>query len=182
MVQSVSNDALWVKLSEIEEKIDRQKTPASTEQVDISLELMVNKDEVIAEIKERAKLLGMHGDSNYAAINQNIGTVREIVEKVGNVVARIRKQQRESAEQVEPQKENTTVYFNFRFFKVEKTSLFIVVFGLLVFTFTVFSMKQQNDYSFLLDEYYKLRIELRDVQTENDSLQKAVIPTIKKKK
>lgn len=44
--------------------------------------------------------------------------------KVLNIVAQIRKQQKEDAEQ---EKETTENYFNFRFFKVKKTSLVIAV-------------------------------------------------------
>ncbi len=171
MAQSVSNDALWEKLSEIEKKIEMQKMSASTqEQTDISSELKVNKNEIITKIKEQAKLLCMHDDSNYAAINQNIGMVREVVEKVWNIVVRIRKQQRESVEHIETQKENTIAYFNFRFFKVRKTSLVIAILGLLVFILTLFSMKQQNDYSLLLDRYYRQGIVISEMQMEIDSV------------
>ena len=51
MAQSVSNDALWVKLSEIEEKINRllkeqKEAVPLQEQVDISPLLTANKDEI----------------------------------------------------------------------------------------------------------------------------------------
>jgi hypothetical protein len=46
-------------------------------------------------------------------------------------------------------------YLNFKFFRVRKTSAVIAILGLLVFILTLFSMKQQNDYSLLMDEYYR---------------------------
>lgn len=46
----------------------------------------------------------------------------------------------------------------------------IIVLNLLVFILTLFSMMQQNDYSLLVDEYYKQAIELRKMRMEIDSL------------
>lgn len=40
----------------------------------------------------------------------------------------------------------------------------------MVFILTLFSMMQQNDYSLLMDEYYKQAIELRKMRMEIDSL------------
>ncbi|MBK5721832.1 hypothetical protein JGH11_13210 [Dysgonomonas sp. Marseille-P4677] len=42
-------------------------------------------------------------------------------------------------------------YFNFKLFKVRKLSFVIVVLGLLVFILTVFCMKQQNNYTLLIN-------------------------------
>ena len=57
-------------------------------------------------------------------------------------------------------------YFNFRFFKVKKTSLMIAILGLLVFILTLFCMKQQNDYSLLMDEYYRQSITVQKLYEE----------------
>jgi hypothetical protein len=76
---------------------------------------------------------------------------------------------------------DTQSYFNFRFFKVRKTSLVITILGLLAFILTLFSMKQQNDYSLLMDEYYRQGFELREVQNEIDSLSTMKKNTVKKK-
>lgn len=46
-------------------------------------------------------------------------------------------------------------YFSFWFFKIRKTTLIIVLLGLLVLLLTLFCMKQQNDYMLLMNEYYK---------------------------
>lgn len=144
MAKSVSNDALWEKLSEISEQLNRLSTEqksqiASTNQEENSSDLCDIKDEIIAEIKQQGYLLGNHGDSNYKAINQNIAVSDEIVRKIYNVVIQIGKQQKETAEQKVVSKD---AYFNFRFFKVQKSSVVIAVLGLLVFLLMIFCMKQ----------------------------------------
>lgn len=154
MAKTVSNDALWEKLSEISEQLDRlsaeQKTQiTNTNQEENSSDLCNIKDDIIAKIKQQGYLLGKHGDSNYKAINENITTSDETIRKIFNVVIRIRKQQKEVVEQKVVSKD---VYFNFKFFKIRKTSFVIAVLGLLVFILTLFCMKQQNDYLLLIKE------------------------------
>ena len=60
------------------------------------------------------------------------------------IVARIRKQQKETVESPKINKEN---YFNLWLFKVRETSFVIAILTLLVLILTLFYMKQQNDYS-----------------------------------
>ena len=192
MAQTVSNDALWEKLSEMEKGLSElaktQKSSAQTpEQVGL-------KDEIIAEIKEQAHILGKHGDSNYGAINQNVATLDEILRKVWNIVTHIRKQQREAIGQqiegskepqldlLEPQSKDNYEFFNFRFFKVKKTSIVITMLGILIFTLTIFCMKQQDDYSLLTEVCYKQSLYIDQVKTEADSLRNVIKPNIKKKK
>ena len=87
----------------------------------------------------------------------------------------IRKQQIES---VEPQKTDDS-RFNFKFFKVRKTSFVIAILGLLVFFLTLFCMKQQNDYSLLMNEYHKQNITIQKLdvvlkeKTEKEKSKKA---------
>ena len=45
----------------------------------------------------------------------------------------------------------------------------IAFLALLVFILTLFNMKQQNDYSLLIDEYYRQAIELREMQGQTES-------------
>lgn len=181
MSKSVSNDALWEKLSEISEQFNsllslQEKQVSTNDQAGKKSDINNVRDELIAEVEKQAKLLGMHGDSNYGAINQNIANVNEIVKKVWNIVARIRKQQRETVEHqtksgIEQQldaiemlgKENRE-YFNLRFFKLRKTSVVITKLGLLVFTLTLFCMKQQNDYTLLKHEYHRQNLEMKDIK------------------
>jgi len=69
------------------------------------------------------------------------------------------------SEKQQKEKDNQS-YFKFKFFKVRKKSLIIIILGLLVFILTLFSTKQQNDYLLLMDEYYRQGIELREIQAE----------------
>jgi hypothetical protein len=191
MAQSVSNDALWVKLSEIEKKIEMQKTSVSThEQTDISSELKANKDEIIEIFKRCIQGLGTHCDSHFKTIHENIKLSDELTKDEFQVLscmwAWMQEKEKEAKEQekVKPTsaQEAGSSHLNLRFFKVRKTSVVITILGLLVFILTVFSMKQQNDYSLLLNEYYRQDITIWKLQTQVDSLTNIVKPTIKKKK
>lgn len=171
MAQSVSNDALWEKLSEIDKKMDQlvitNKTSTLDDQnVTVKFDFQKDKDEIIKEIQEQIYKLGKHSDINFGAANQNIGTVNDTIRKVLNIVSHTRKHQRETAEL---QKTDNT-HFNFRFFKVRKSSLVIAILGLLVFILTLFCMKQQNDYTLLMGEYYGQGVVIREVQAEIESL------------
>ncbi|MDR3047418.1 MAG: hypothetical protein LBU51_07385 [Bacteroidales bacterium] len=127
MAQSVSNDALWEKLSEMDKKFEEL-------------------------IKSDIHTLGLSNDSHFEANRKNIQLLNENIFKTWKVVSQIRKQQKESNE---VQKNDGESCFNFKFFKVRKTSFIITILGLLVFILTLFCMKQQNDYSLLIDEYYR---------------------------
>ncbi len=173
MAQSVSNDALWVKLSEVEQKVDRllveQKSPVPTQEPAVNKsDSTAVKEEIITKIKNEIRILGLSSDSHFKANTKNIIAITETIQKVWNIVSRIRKQQRES---IEPQKTEDS-HFNFRFFKVRKTSFVIVILGLLVFILTLFCMKQQNDYALLMDENYKKIVSFKEIQTEVDSLKR----------
>ncbi|MDR2918652.1 MAG: hypothetical protein LBV72_04720 [Tannerella sp.] len=190
MAQSVSNDALWVKLSEIEEKIDRQKAPASTqEQINISPELEANKDEIVDIFKRCIQGLGTHCDSHFKTIHENIklsnGFSKDGFQVLSYMWAWMQEKEKEAKEQesVRPKSEQEAgnSYLNLWFFKIRKTSVVITILGLLVFILTVFSMKQQNDYSLLMDEYYRQDITIWKLQTQVDSLQN-ILPNQNKKK
>ncbi len=183
MAQSVSNDALWEKLSEMDKKLNElaniQKSEASQqEQTEIKLDFREVKDEITAKIKEESSLLGMHSDINFGTINKNIELLHGSIGKVFNIVSRIRKQQKEF---VEPQ-EASDSHFNFRLFKVRKTSLVITVLALLVLLLTLFCMKQQNDYSLLLDEHYRQTAIIKEIQMKADSLRSISNINVEKKK
>jgi hypothetical protein len=173
MAQSVTNEALWVKLSEVEQKLDellvKQKSQVPTQEPSGNKpDFTMVKEEIITKISDEIARLGRSSDSHFEANKKNIEAMTEIMQKVWNIVSRIRKQQRESTELQPESKEG---YFNFRFFKVRKTSFVISALGLLVLIhLTLFCMKQQNDYSLLMDEYYRQGIINRQVQSEVDSL------------
>ncbi len=175
MAQSVSNDALWEKLLEMDRKLDRfsnihHPVVPEQEQAGIKPDVTVVKDEIITEIKAQAYILGKHNDSNFAANGQNMEMLNGNILKVLNIVSRIRKQQRESTEPTETDDHRS--YLNFKFFKVRKTSFIIAILGLLVFMLTLFCMKQQNDYARLMDECYRQSITMgqqkEKIKTKNE--------------
>jgi hypothetical protein len=195
MSKSVSNDALWEKLSEVSLQLNylsaaQKPQDLSSEQAEKSPDLGRIKAEIIAEIEEQGKLLGMHSDINFKANEQNVKVIDENIRRIFNIVSRIRKQQKEAIEppktdngqQSEILETPAKEYFNFRFFKLRKSSLIITVLGLLVFILTLFSMKQQNDYSLLMEEYYRQGIEMREIKVEVDSLRKNTKPDVVVKK
>lgn len=188
MSKSVSNDALWEKLTEISELLNRSK---QTENV---LDFNSVKDEIFAEIERQTTKLGKYYDLNFKANEDNWKVTDENITKILGIVSRIRKQQRETVEQqaesdseqrletLETQTKDNREYFNFRFFKLRKSSLMITILGLLVLTLTLFCMKQQNDYTLLNDQYYKQSVTVKEMQVEVDSLRNSLINQNRKKK
>lgn len=171
MAQSVSNDALWLKLLEMDKKLDKvsveQKSPVPTQELaGNKLDFTEVKDGIITEIKNEIRILGWSSDSHFEANKKNVEAMTEIIQKVWNIVSRIRKQQRESAQPPEKEKESC---FNFKFFKVRKASVVMAMLALLILILTLFCMKQQNDYSLLMDEYYRQCVEIREIRIELDS-------------
>lgn len=167
MAQSVTNEALWVKLLEIDKKLDKHsaepKTPVSTQKtVENKPGFTGIKDDIITKISDEIARLGRSSDSHFDANKKNIIVITETIQKVWNIVSRIRKQQREAVES----REASGHYFNFRFFKVRKTSIVITLLSLLVLILTLFCMKQQNNYSLLLDGYYRQNIKIKEMQAE----------------
>jgi len=178
MSKSVSNDALWEKLSEIEEKINKslmgQKPPIPIQkQVDITSELKANKDVIIEKLEKYIQGLGTHCDKHFKFIQTKIGKLdNDITDAIACLVHLIKeseKQQESKNEHVIPEPKES--YFNFRYFKIKKTSLVITILGILVFILTLFCMKQQNDYSLLIEKYYRQGIEIREMRIEVDSLE-----------
>ena len=169
MAQTVSNDALWEKLSEIDKKIDmcmtKQNAPTSSLK-DITSEIRANKDEILKDLRKYIQALGTHCDIYFKANLKNIEQLDVNTQEVYKVLACVWSEMRES----EGQKNDEKSYFRFKFFKVKKTSLLITVLGILIFILTVFCMKQQNDYSLLTGEYYRQGFVIKEAQIKMDSL------------
>lgn len=188
MSKTVSNDALWEKLSEISEQLNRSK---QTENI---LDFNGVKDEIFAEMERQTTKLGKHYDLNFKANEDNWRVTDENITKIFDIVSRIRKQQRETSERqsesdteqrleaLEAQTNDNREYFNFRFFKLRKTYVVITMLGLLVLILTLFCMKQQNDYALLNGKYYKQSAVIREMQVEVDSLRNTLINQNRKKK
>lgn len=198
MSKSVSNDALWEKLSEIEEKIEKSLIEQNAivpvqNQAGEPPELEVYRDEILVKIEEKYHLLGTHSQSHFDANKQKIDVLDENIRKVLTVVRHIRKQQKETVEQqsgndteqrlkvLETLEKENKEYFNLRFFKLRKTHVMITILDLLVFILTLFCMKQQNDYTLLMNEYYQQSIVIKEVQIEVDSL-KSIKSSVPKRK
>ncbi|MCC8155130.1 MAG: hypothetical protein LIP01_13615, partial [Tannerellaceae bacterium] len=113
MAQSVLNDALWEKLIEIDKKLDKlsvvQKTSTPKEELTGNKpDFDSIKEEIITEIKEKALLLGGHSDSHFNANRENLKILNDNILKTLKVVTLIWKQQKQS---IQPQEENKEKYF-----------------------------------------------------------------------
>lgn len=175
MAQSVSNDALWEKLSEIDKKLEKlseaqKSSTLSDKQAIIKSDFQKEKDEIISKLEKYIQGLGTHCDSHFNVIHKNIEQLEKDTEGVYKILscmsAILKEPQKQSVIKLDDEKS----YLNFRLFKFRKSSLVIAVLGLLVFILTLFCMKQQNDYSLLYHKYHRKSIVLREVQTEVDSL------------
>jgi hypothetical protein len=170
MSKSVSNDALWEKLSEIEEKINKslmeQKTSVPIQsQVDIAPDLKVNKDLIIEKLEKYIQGLGTHCDKHFKFLQSKVDKLdNDMADAIACLVHLVKESGKQQNEK------DIQSYFNFKFFKVKKISITVTVLGLLVFILTLFSMKQQNDYSLLMRKYYRQGIEIREMRIEADSL------------
>lgn len=188
MSKSVSNDALWQKLSEMDEKFNQyvkeQKSPVSVQkQVDLTPEIKATKDEIAELFKNGLQGLGTHCDSHFKTMYEHIEQLEKDIEGIYEILTCISYLLQEPKKQPETKQEPDKSYLNFKFFKLRKTSVVITILGLLVLTLTVFSMKQQNDYVLLNDEYYRQNIVIREMQSRADSLQNVMAkPVVKKKK
>jgi len=181
MANTVLNDALWEKLSEIEERIDKGfkewNAPApSSKQADVTPEIKESKEKIIEIIKKCIQGLGSHCDMHFKSILEKSSKLNKTSDDVMLLLIHLVKESQKPKES-----ENAKSFFNFKFFKIRKTSVVIAVMSILIFTLTVFSMKQQNDYTLLTNEYYRQAIELRKMQSGIDSI-KVVNPVFKKKK
>ena len=188
MSKSVSNDALWEKLSEIEEKINEgfkeQNAPVQAqEQDDLSPEIEASKEEILNLIKQAVRELDANCNVRFKNIEDGIIYIGKDEGKILEALVCMWTEMKEAIREQQKQKqENTKFYFSFKFFKIRKTSVTIALLGLLVFILTLFSMKQQNDYSLLMEKYYRQGIEIREMQVEVDSLKNVLTNQNVKKK
>lgn len=171
MAQSVSNDALWEKLSEVDKKLEKlsemQKTSnLGNEQVIINNDFQKEKDEIVSKLEKYIQGLGTHCDSHFKVIHKNIGQLEEDTEGVYKILSCMAAILKEPQEQPVIKWDDGNSYLNFRFFKLRKSSIVIAILGLLVLILTVFCMKQQNDYVLLMNEHHRQSIEAKEMQKE----------------
>ncbi len=187
MAQSVSNDALWEKLSEIEGKVveairaKKALDPEQNRQVEITA---ASKEEIIETIKEEICKYGQSYESYFEANEKNIKTVYNSVLKIQQQTEQVNQVQiPEVDEPKKSQDKDKQAYFYFIFFRVRKTSVIIAILGLLVFILTLFCMKQQNDYSLLNSKYYRQYMVIDRILMEIDSLKNMIEkPKMEKKR
>lgn len=182
MKNKVSNEALWIKLSEMDEKLNKLSTSQiSDESLSNQEKISFLKEELPALITAHAKMLAKHSESHFEANRQNVGNLGNQLAKIWNVVFHIRKQQKEDAERSHTPKVDRS-YLDFRFFRVRKTTIIISVLAVLVFMLTLFTMKQQSDYSQLVSEYYRQTIKMDKLKSEVDSLRITIVSAGRTKK
>ena len=168
MAQSVSNDALWEKLSEVDKKLEKlsemQKiSNLGNGQAIINIDFQKGKDEIVSKLEKYIQGLGTHCDSHFKVIHKNIEQLEENTEGVYKILSCMSAMLKEPQEQSVTKSGDKKSYLNFKFFKLRTSSLVIAVLGFLVFILTLFCMKQQNDYVLLLEEGYKQNIILKSL-------------------
>lgn len=142
MANSVSNDALWEKLSEISEQIKSGKQVEST-----------------PDFSEIAEAIHAFRQANNACFEENKKNISIVNKNILLGLKRVASIQEQVESHAEQDKSDKASYFDLKFFKLRKTSVVIALLGLLVLILTVFCMKQQNDYALLIDEFYRLILE-----------------------
>lgn len=165
MANSVSNDALWEKLSEISEQLKDSKQADSA-----------------PDLSEIAEAIHAFRQSNNACFEENKKNISIVNKNILLGLKRVASIQERVESHTEQDKSDKASYFDLKFFKLRKTSVVIALLGLLVLASLLFCMKQQNDYALLNDEYYRNRIEIREMQSKVDSLQNVISKPIVKKK
>ena len=168
MAQSVSNDALWEKLAEVDKKLEglskMQKTSnLDNEQAIIKSDFQKEKDEIVSKLEKYIQGLGTHCDSHFKVIHKGIGQLEEDTEGVYKILSYMSAILKESAEQPAIKSDDKKTFLNFKLFKLRKSSIVIAILGLLVFILTLFCMKQQNDYVLLMEEGYKQNVILKNL-------------------
>jgi hypothetical protein len=121
---------------------------------------------MIAEIKSEIHKLCQSNESHFDVNRQNVhrmnGNIMEVFKHVSVTMLLLD----ELIDSVQAVNEDKKTFLSFRFFKVRKTSFAIAILGLLTFILTLFCMKQQNDYSLLMDEYYRQSFAMRELDKE----------------
>ncbi|MDU1906631.1 MAG: hypothetical protein E6772_17840 [Dysgonomonas sp.] len=185
MAKTISNDAIWEKLSEIDEKLknvlDKQQEE-NTFPVNIQ---PLSNDEILASIKENAFILGKSNDSHFEANLKNITTLNNNVLSIKKLINNLSAPKNINLDEIKALFKEKDI-FHFGFISFRKTSFIITILGILIFTLTVFSMKLYSDSLIYQNKYYRQIIVTRNLQIENDSLKVKVLlpstPEAKKKR
>lgn len=184
MAKTISNDAIWEKLSEIDEKLKNVLDKQQQDNVPVNIQPLSN-DEVLASIKEYAFILGKSNDSHFEANLKNITTLNNNVLSIKKAINNLSAPENINMNEIKALLDEKDI-FRFGFISFRKTSFIITILGILIFTLTIFSMKLYNDSLINLNNYYREIISTQNLQIENDSLKiKVLLPStteIKKKR
>ncbi|WP_165025942.1 hypothetical protein [Dysgonomonas sp. ZJ279] len=181
-MSNVSNEALWGKLSEMDEKLDKiSKKEVSIEipQQDIPT---ISKEEIKAIADESITILGKNVDSHFAANRKNIELLNNTILKTRKLVEDIKTPENGiTLETIQSilSKDKTMV---FGWGRIRKTTFIIGVLIVFLFMMITFSMKQHADYAILQNRYTWQSVTIYKLQIENDSLKTNNTITDKKKK
>ncbi len=182
MAKTISNDAIWEKLSEIDEKLEKivlKQKSFSPKQEEVDNEPPSNgiKDEIITQIKADIRILGLSNDSHFEANLKNITTLNNNVLSIKKVINNLSAPENINMNEIKALLDEKDI-FRFGFISFRKTSFIIIILGILIFTLTVFSMKLYSDSLINQNNYYRQIIVTRNLQIENDSLKvKVLLPS-----
>lgn len=170
-MSNITNEALWGKLCEVNDKLDKQQNIPNV--------VPISKEEVEQIVEKYTSGHTLKVSSYFEAIQKHMQIVNSNIQKVQSAMQNIKISDSPDLDNIKTLLEKKDV-FNFALFKVRKSSFVIAVLGILVFILTLFSMKQQNDYSLLTSRYYRQAIVINHLKLEVDSLK--AIPILVKKK
>ena len=127
------------------------------------------REKIIAKIEEYAYKLGKQSKTHSEANKQDVKKLIDSLLMIAEMIACVNDRQQEY---FKSQKEDKETHLKLGFFKIRKTSFVIVLLGLQVFFQTLFSMKQQNNYTLLVNEYQKQTAPCEDCMTslENNEI------------
>lgn len=182
MAKTISNDAIWEKLSEIDEKLEKivlKQKSFSPKQEEVDNELPSNgiKDEIITQIKADIRILGLSNDSHFEANLKNITTLNNNVLSIKKVINNLSAPENINTNEIKALLDKKNI-FRFGFISFRKTSFIISILGILIFALTVFSMKLYSDSLINQNKYYRQIVTTQNLQMENDSLKvKVLLPS-----
>ena len=163
MAQTVSNDALWEKLSEMEKGLSEF---AKTQKTSVQMPEQVGlKDEIVASIKEDIQTLNLSNKSHFEENKKNVVIVNKNIllglKQITDIQKRIN-----TCIELGTQRSNEASFFDFKLLKVKKTSFAITLFGILIFILTLLCIKQQDKYALLTEACHKQRVTIQELHEE----------------
>lgn len=183
-MSNVSNEALWGKLSEMDEKLDMiSKKEVSIEMPQVPQPIpTVSKQEIKAIADESIKTLIKHSDSHFAANHKNMEIINNTALKIKETVESIKIPENNITLEAIKSILSKDKTMKFGFITIRKTTFIIGVLIVFLFMMITFSMKQHADYAILQNRYTWQSVTIYKLQIENDSLKTSNTITNKKKK